>query len=111
MSPTWPSAVSTPSYRRWATDIVRFGLKPSRRLASCWRVEVVNGGAGERFWVRVPTLVTTRVERRDRGAMALGGRLVGDVEGLAVDPHELGREALAGGGRRGAPRSSSTRGR
>ena len=24
-------------------------LKLSRRLASCWRVEVVNGGAGERL--------------------------------------------------------------
>ena len=47
-----------PSYSRWAIDIVRRGLKLSRRLASCWRVEVVNGGAGERFWVRVPTLVT-----------------------------------------------------
>ena len=47
-----------PSYSRCATDIVRFGLKPSLRLASCWSVEVVNGGAGERFWVRVPTLVT-----------------------------------------------------
>ena len=31
--------------------------------------------------------------------MALGGRLVADVEGGAVDPDELGREALAGRGR------------
>ena len=57
----------------------------------------MNGGAGERFWVRVPTLVTFGWSRRDRGAMALGGRLVADVERRAVDPHDLGREALAGG--------------
>ena len=49
MSPTCPSGVSTPSYSRWATDIVRLGLKPSFRLASCWSVDVVNGGAGLRF--------------------------------------------------------------
>ena len=47
-----------PSYSRWATDIVRFGLKPSLRLASCWSVDVVNGAAGDRFCVRVPTFVT-----------------------------------------------------
>ena len=29
--------------------------------------------------------------------MTLGGRLVADVEGGPVDPHDLGREALAGG--------------
>ena len=47
-----------PSYSRCATDIVRLGLKPSLRLASCCSVEVVNGAAGDRFWVRVPTFVT-----------------------------------------------------
>ena len=62
--PTWPSGVSAPSYRRWAIDIVRFGLKPSLRLASCWSVEVVNGGAGWRFWVRVPVFVTRGCESR-----------------------------------------------
>ncbi len=58
MSPTWPSGVAIPSYRRCATDMVRFGLKPRRRLASCWSVDVVNGAAGDRFCVRVPSFVT-----------------------------------------------------
>ena len=48
-----------PSYSRWATDIVRRGLKPSLRLASCWRVLVVNGGAGLRFDFLTATEVTT----------------------------------------------------
>ena len=82
-----------PSYSRWATDIVRFGLKPSRRLASCCRVEVVNGGAGERFWVRVPTLVTfgwsAAIAARWRSAVASSA----DVERGAVDADDLGREA------------------
>ena len=56
--PTWPSGVSAPSYRRCAIDIVRFGLKLSLRLASCWSVEVVNGGAGLRFCFFVPIEVT-----------------------------------------------------
>ena len=38
-----------------------------------------------------------RMESRDRGAMTLGGLRVADVEGGSVDPHHLGREALAGG--------------
>ena len=59
-----------PSYRRWATDIVRFGLKPEPRLASCWSVEVVNGAAGDRFWVRVPSLVTTGWSSRMAAACA-----------------------------------------
>ncbi len=50
MRPAVPSpGRSMPSYSRWATDIVRRALNPSLRAASCWRVEVVNGGAGERF--------------------------------------------------------------
>ena len=84
--------MSTPSYSRWAIDIVRFGLKRSLRLASCWRVEVVNGGAGDRFWVRTPTLRTTGCASRSAVDVPLGGRLVGDVERLAVDPDELGGE-------------------
>ena len=35
-------------------DIVRRGAMFSLREASCWRVEVVKGGAGWRcFWVRL----------------------------------------------------------
>ena len=98
MSPTWPSGVSAPSYSRWAIDIVRFGLKPSLRLASCWRVEVVNGGAGLRFWLpRSPTLRDDRAAAR--AARRRGARrssLVADVERLAVDPDELGGERVAG---------------
>ena len=60
---------------------------------------MVNGGAGERFWVRTPTLRTTGVVVTQRGDMALGGGLVGDGEGLAIDAHQLGRERLAGGRR------------
>ena len=77
MSPTWPSGVSAPSYSRCAIDIVRFGLNDSLRLASCWRVEVVNGGAGERFCVRTPTLRTTGCASRSavtcRSAVASSG--------------------------------------
>ena len=40
---------SIPSYSRWARVMVLRALKPSLRAASCWSVEVVNGGAGERF--------------------------------------------------------------
>ena len=98
MSPTG-LGVSTPSYSRWAIDIVRFGLNDSLRLASCWSVEVVNGGAGDRFWVRTPILRTTGFASRSAVDVALGGGLVGDIERLAVDPHELGGERVAGGRR------------
>ncbi len=59
ISPTWPSGVSTPSYRRWATDMVRLGLKLSLRLASCCSVDVVKGGAGLRWLWRTLTDRTT----------------------------------------------------
>ena len=91
--------MSTPSYSRWATDIVRFGLKPSLRLASCWRVEVVNGGAGLRLCLRVPTFVTLGRSVADRGGVAVGGLAVADVERGAVDPDELRGERLAALGR------------
>jgi len=39
--------------------MVRLGLKPSLRLASCWRVLVVNGGDGLRREAFVPTESTT----------------------------------------------------
>jgi hypothetical protein len=47
---------------------VRFGLKPSLRLASCWRVEVVNGGAGLRFWRLTATERTIGCEARSASA-------------------------------------------
>jgi hypothetical protein len=39
------------------------------------------------------------MELADRRGMRIRSRLVGDVEGLAVDPHELRGEGLAGRGR------------
>ena len=59
----------------------------------------MNGGAGERFWVRTPILRTTGWASRSAVDVAFGRRLVREVEGLAVDPDELGGERLAGGGR------------
>ena len=50
MRPTVPSpGRSTPSYSRWASGIVLRAPNPSLRAASCWSVEVVNGGAGVRL--------------------------------------------------------------
>src|SRR3989344_1202532 len=37
------------SFNRCASIIVREGENPSRELAACCRVEVINGGRGERF--------------------------------------------------------------
>ena len=59
----------------------------------------MNGAAGDRFWVRVPSLVTTGCSSRIAAAWRVRGRLVGDVERLAVDADELRGERLAGGGR------------
>ena len=38
--------MSTPSYSVWAARIVRVAEKPNARLASCCKVDVMNGGAG-----------------------------------------------------------------
>ena len=46
------------SYSRWATIMVCDTLNPSFRAASCCRVEVVKGGAGERFKGFLLTLST-----------------------------------------------------
>ena len=52
-------AMSTPSYSVWAARMVRVAVKPSRRLASCCMVEVMNGGAGTFF--RLPLLMEATV--------------------------------------------------
>ena len=39
-----------PSYSCWAMDMVRAGVMFSLREASCCKVDVVNGGAGWRFF-------------------------------------------------------------
>ena len=53
--------MSTPSYSCWATAMVRAGDMFSLRLASCWRVEVVKGGAGWRFFSCRFTFATDHV--------------------------------------------------
>ena len=88
-----------PSYSRWATDIVRLGLKPSLRLASCCSVLVVNGGAGLRLLLRTLCDVTVAAGRAAR-PRTLGRGLVRDGHlaaahlaasrnGRAVDAHQL----------------------
>ena len=47
-----------PSYSRWAARMVRVAENPSARLASCCRVEVMNGGWGWRRRWPLSTLVT-----------------------------------------------------
>ena len=41
-----------------AIDIVRRGVMPSRRLASCWWVDVINGGDGLRCFLPRLTVFT-----------------------------------------------------
>ncbi len=52
--------MSTPSYRRCATRMVCAGAKPSLRLASCCRVDVVKGGGGLRRAGFASTEVTVK---------------------------------------------------
>src|SRR3990170_1239162 len=62
MSPRGPSApTSIPSYSCWARSIVFLALKWSLRAASCWSVEVMNGGAG--FRLRSPRVTALTVHR------------------------------------------------
>ena len=59
--PTVPMPLtSTPSYSCCAMDIVRLGVMPSRRLASCWSVEVMKGGEGLRCFLPRFTLCTLK---------------------------------------------------
>ena len=55
----------------------------------------MNGGAGDRFCVRVPTFVDDRVEVADRRRVARGRFAIGHVECRTVDPDDLGGEPLA----------------
>ena len=59
----------------------------------------MNGGAGERFWVRVPTLVTRGWSARIAVGVSLGGIGIADVERGAIDPDDVCREPLARVGR------------
>ncbi|MNS81158.1 hypothetical protein D3C72_1148620 [compost metagenome] len=62
---------STPSYSFCAACMVRWAVKPSLREASCCRVEVVKGGAGERLagffstdlMVKSPALMASRAAK------------------------------------------------
>ena len=93
--PMLSPSTSMPSYSRWATDIVRRGLKPSLRLASCWRVLVVNGAAGERFCCAHRDLGHLGRAPRRASACVSAVSPSETVEGLAVDAHQVGRERLA----------------
>ncbi len=51
IKPTSPSSpISTPSYRRWASDMERFGEKRSLLEPSCCSLLVMKGGGG--FFLR-----------------------------------------------------------
>ena len=72
MSPTEPSpGRSIPSYSCWATAMVRLEEKPSLREASCWRVEVMNGGAALRLRSLLSTRATVQVAARAASAAAV----------------------------------------
>src|SRR6266508_1932223 len=51
--------------------MVRLDEKPSLREASCWRVEVMNGGAALRRRSLLLTSATTQVAARARSAAAV----------------------------------------
>ena len=112
MRPTWPSA-SLDAFVQPLGDRHRaLGAEAELRLASCCRVRVVNGGAGERFCVRVPTLVTAgwsvadarrhaasaRPRRRRRRARCPSIRTssAANVSPAAVARQRLDRPVLAG---------------
>ena len=59
----------------------------------------MNGGAGLRLCLRVPTFVTRGSSSRSAAAWRSAVSLVADVERGAVDPDELGGERRAGRGR------------
>src|SRR3954451_4344805 len=72
MSPTEPSpGSSTPSYSCWASAIVRLEENPSLREASCWSVEVVNGGLAERLRSAFLTSATIQSAARERVAASV----------------------------------------
>jgi hypothetical protein len=100
---------SMPSYRSWASRMVRLEPKPSFLAASCCSVDVVNGASGFLRRSRRLMSVTSNSLRPLRSArMACAAGLVGDLRLLAIDVMQLGGEAAArpSAGRR---RSSSTR--
>ena len=59
----------------------------------------MNGGAGLRDCLRVATLVTSGLSVRRTAAWTSAGVAVADVDRLAVDPDDLGRERVAVGRR------------
>ena len=50
--------MDTPSYSSCATIMVRLAVMDSFREASCCKVEVMNGGAGVRFFLAFFTFST-----------------------------------------------------
>src|SRR5829696_6150350 len=65
------------------------------RCREGWRRAALLGPSGE--------APDDRRELPEGIRMAAGGRLVADLDGCAVDPGELGLEAVAGRGREGDP--------
>ena len=59
----------------------------------------MNGGAGDRFWVRTAILRTSGRASPSAATWPAAVASSVDVERLAVDAHELGGERLAGRGR------------
>ena len=64
------------SYRSWATDIVRWAVKPSLRPASCCIVVVRNGAYGRRVYGLDSMLSTANAGAAQRLRQRLGLRLV-----------------------------------
>ena len=62
--------------------MVRRAWKPSLREASCWRVEVMKGGAGERFFFPFFTGPTTK----SAWASSASTRSVSSLEESLISP-------------------------
>src|SRR5438309_2189953 len=78
MSPTAPSVpISTPSYKRCASIMVRFTLRRNFREDSCCNVEVMKGATALRFFSRL-----LRIHQID---VYLAGRFEGLLDGLLGD--------------------------
>ena len=88
---------TTSSLQQEASRKLGFSPKRTRalRLASCWRLDVVNGGAVVAVRLLDRDVGHDRVAGADRRAMALGRLAVGDVGLLAADPDQVGLERRA----------------
>ena len=105
MRPTAPSSPrSTPSYSCWATVIVFLAENPSLRPASCWSVEVMNGGAGLR---RRSPRVTDRTTNGRPSRPAMSARVSASLVSDAFSPRTSRSVASNCGGRLPVSRACS----